>query len=102
MNTLVHQHLQPKEGGLKTLADTGCQACRMGLAQLHSLGLNSSHLLVPELNLRAANATGNTILGAVFISISGMSSMGKRWRTNQLVYVAKGLDQLILSKEGCE
>ena len=43
---------------LKTLADTGCQACCMGPAQLHSLGLNSSHLLIPELNLRAANATG--------------------------------------------
>ena len=65
----------------------------MGPAQLHSLGLNSSHLLVPELNLRAANATGITILGAAFISISGMSSKGKRWRTNQLVYVAEGLDQ---------
>ena len=54
---------------LKTLADTGRQACCMGPAQLHSLGLNSSHLMVPELNLRAANATGITILGAAFISI---------------------------------
>ena len=71
----------------------------MGPAQLHSLGLNSSHLLVPDLNLRAANATGITILGAAFISISGISSKGKIWRTNQLVYVAEGLDQLILSKD---
>ena len=87
---------------LKTLADTGCQACCMGPAQLHSLGLNSSHLLIPELNLRAANATGINILGAAFVSISGMSSKGTKWRTNQLVYVAEGLDQLILSKEACE
>ena len=52
---------------LKTLAYTGCQACCMGPAQLHSRGLNSSHLLVPELNLRAA-----------FISVSGMSRMTRR------------------------
>ena len=42
---------------LKFLADTGCHACCMGPAQLHSLGLNFTHLLVLELNLRAANAT---------------------------------------------
>ena len=42
------------------------------------------------------------ILGAAFVSKSGMSSKGTRWRTNQLVYVAEGLDQLILSKEACE
>ena len=49
---------------LKSLADKGSQACCMGPAQLHSLGLSSSHLLVLELNLRAANAAGITILGA--------------------------------------
>ena len=74
----------------------------MGPEQVYSLGLNSSHLLVPELNLRAANATGINISGAAFVSITGMSSKGTRWRTNQLVYVAEGLDQLILSKEDCE
>ena len=42
------------------------------------------------------------MFGAAFVSISGMSSKGTRWRTNQLVYVAKGLDQLILSKEACK
>ena len=31
-----------------------------------------------------------------------MSSKGKRGRTNQLVYLAEGLDQLNLSKEACE
>ena len=74
----------------------------MGPAQLQSLGLNSSHLLVPELNLRAANAKGINILGATFISISRRSSKGTRWMTNHPVYVAEGLDQLILSKEACE
>ena len=87
---------------LRSLADTGCQACCMGPAQLHALGLNSKHLLAPELNLRAANATGITILGAAFIFISGISKQGKRWGTHQLVYVAEGLDQLILSREACE
>ena len=86
----------------KTLADTGCQACCMGPNQLHSLGMNTVDLLSPALNLRAANATGINILGAAFIYISGMSSGGKKWGTHQLVYIAEGLDQLILSKEACQ
>ena len=41
-------------------------------------------------------------LGPAFIYISGMSSGGKKWGTHQLVYIAEGLDQLILSKEACQ
>ena len=66
---------------LKTIADTGCHAYCMGLAQLNSLGL--SHLLVPELNLRVTNATGITILGAAFISINNSRLSGiprSHWR----------------------
>ena len=59
------------------------------------------NMLTPELSLKAANATGITILGRVFDYISGMSSQGKRWGTHQLIYVAEGLDQRILSKEAC-
>ena len=59
-------------------------------------------LLAPTLNLKAANATVITILGAAFIYISGMGAGGRRWGTHQLVYVAEGLDQLLLSKEACQ
>ena len=62
----------------------------MGPGQLHTLGLNTKNLLTPELNLKAANATGITILGAAFVYISGMFSQGKRWGTHQLVYIADG------------
>ena len=61
----------------------------MGPTQLHALELNTKDLLTP---VRAAEATGITILGAAFVYISGMSNQGKKWGTHQLVYVAEGLD----------
>ena len=48
---------------LKSLADTGFQACFMGPAKLHSLGLKSCNLLLPELSLRAAIPRESPSLG---------------------------------------
>ena len=59
----------------------------MGPAQLNALGLNTKEMLTPELNLKAANATGITIMGAAFVFVSGLSSQGKIWGTHQLVYI---------------
>ena len=83
------------------LADTGCQACCMGLTQLHALGLTRNDLLLPVLNLRAANTTGINIIGVVYIMITGYDRHGKRWRTHQMVYVSEDVEQLILSNEAC-
>ena len=62
---------------LSALADTGCQAVCMGRVQLQSLGLSVKDLLTPMLNLKAANSTGITVLGAIFIYISGTDNKGK-------------------------
>ena len=91
-----------RSADLITLPDTGCQACCLGPSQLHSLGLSESDLLTPALNLKAANATGINVLGAVFLYISGRGKEGKTWGTHQLCYVAEGLDQLLLSREACQ
>ena len=61
---------------LSALADTGCQAVCMGRIQLQSLGL-SEDLLIPMHNLKAANSTGITVLGAIFVHISGTDNRGK-------------------------
>ena len=87
---------------LSALADTGCQAVCMGRVQLQSLGLSVRDLLTPMLNLKAANSTGITVLGAVFIYISGVDSRGKVWGTHQICYVAEGLDRMLLSRQACE
>ena len=85
----------------QAMADTGCQAVCMGLPQLHSLGLNVKDLITPAINLKAANETGIKILGAAFINIMGVAQDGKKWSTQQLAYVAEGLNQLLLSKQAC-
>ena len=84
------------------LADTGCQACCMGPTQLHSLGMTEVDLLEPTLNLKAANTTGITILGAVYLHISGRDRTGQKWETHQLCYVAQDIEQLLLSRDACE
>ena len=87
---------------LAALADTGCQACVMGKEQLLAIGMSQSDLLLPALNLRAANTTGINIIGCVYIAIRGVDRFGQTWETNQLCYVAEQINQLILSREACE
>ena len=84
------------------MADTGCQACCMGPTQLYKLGMTEKDLLEPVLNLSAANKTGITISGAVYLEISGKDKSGKLWKTSQLCYVAQGVDQFLLSREACQ
>ena len=74
----------------------------MGPTQLYKLGMTEKDLLEPELNLSAANKTGITISGAVYLEISGKDKSGKLWKTSQLCYVAQGVDQLLLSREACQ
>ena len=52
--------------------------------------------------LKAANATGITILGATFVKIVGRAPTGQLVSTKQTCYVVKGLDYMLLSKEGCQ
>ena len=74
----------------------------MGPSQMHALGLSQVDLIEPVLNLKAANATGITILGAVYLYIYGRDKSGCKWGTHQLVYIAKDINQLLLSREACE
>ena len=91
-----------RNADMTCMADTGCQACCMGPRQLYKLGMTEADLLEPILSLSAANKTGITILGAVYLVISGMDKADKLWKTNQLCYVAKGVDQFLLSREACQ
>ena len=84
------------------LADTGCQATCIGPLQLSKLGLSRCDLMEVEMRLSGANGSGLNILGAIFVDISGESSLGKVFHTKQLCYVAEGVDKMILSREACE
>ena len=74
----------------------------LGRIQLQSLGLSIKDLLTPTLNINAANSTGITVLGAIFVYISGTDNRGKVWGTHQICYVAEGLNHMLLSRQACE
>ena len=54
------------------------------------------------MRLSGANGSGINVLGALFVNISGESSLGKVYSTKQLCYVAEGVDKMLLSREACE
>ena len=79
---------------VQALADSGCQACCMGVRQMNAMGLQKSDLIKPKLSLKAANTTGMEILGDVFVEIM-VSREGNSISSRQLCYVTKGLDNLL-------
>ena len=91
-----------RDTDMRCMADTGCQACCMGPTQLYKFGMTEHDLLIPELSLKAANTSGIDIVGALFVEISGKDVSGLVRKTRQICYVAKGITELLLSKEACE
>ena len=73
----------------------------MGPRELSKLGLMENDLLEVEMKLNGANGSQLRIMGGVFLVISGTDAAGKTWETNQLCYVAEGVEKLLLSKEAC-
>ena len=73
----------------------------MGPRELAKLGLSEKDLIPVEMKLGGANGSQLEILGGLFLVISGTDAAGKHWETNQLCYVAKGVEKLLLSKEAC-
>ena len=86
---------------LVALADTGCQAVCMGPEELPKLGLSRSDLMDVQMGLSAANGSGLKIIGALFVNITGESTLGEVYETKQLCYVAEGVDRMLLSREAC-
>ena len=86
---------------MPVLADSGCQACCMGPRELAKLGLLVNDLIQVEMKLGGTNGSQLKILGGVFLILAGTDATGKLWETNQLCYVAEGVEKLLLSKEAC-
>ena len=86
---------------MSSLADTGCQALVMGPQQLTQLGLAKGDLMQCEQRLSGANGGNISILGAVFVIVSGKDNAGKLWETHQLCYVCEGVSELLLSRDAC-
>ena len=84
------------------LADTGSQMCVAGPSLLHSLGATKKELIKLENGINTANNAGLILLGGLFCDIKGWTPGGKPISTQQLVYIAEGINTLFLSKTACK
>ena len=56
--------------------NTGCMATCMGVGQMNSLGIKRRDLLIPEMNMKAANETGIHVVGVTFLEMKGRNDQG--------------------------
>ena len=83
------------------LADTGAQMCVAGPSFLHALGATKKELIKLQNGVSTANNAGLTLLGGLFSNIMGTTPTGETFNTQQLVYIAEGINTLFLSKSAC-
>merc|ERR1712082_156635 len=81
---------------VSVLADTGAQMCVAGIRVALQLGLKSKDLVPCELKINSANNSGLDVLGAMFVTLEWGG-----WSSNQMVYVARGVQDFFMSKEAC-
>ncbi len=70
--------------------------CVTGVRVTMSLGLKVTDLVPCALRINGANNSGLETLGAMFLELSRDG-----WKTRQMVYVARNVSELYLSKEAC-
>ncbi len=70
--------------------------CVAGVRVALALGLKSRDLVPCTLKINGANNSGLEILGAMFLTLERDG-----WSSSQMVYVARGVQELFLSKEAC-
>ena len=84
-----------------SLPDTGAQMVVCGMGLVHKMGLKRRDLIPLANGIRAANNQGIKLLGGILITITGKGEDGQTRTSDQLCYVAEGLQRLFLSKAVC-
>ena len=84
---------------ITAVADSGCQACLMGLVQLYKLGLRKSDLSRIRSASTSINGSNLDVIGVVVLRLAGKDpATGKTVETAAQVRVAEGVKDLFLSK----
>ena len=76
------------------LADTGAQICTAGTDLLVTMGIEVDFLVPTRMGVKGVASSKVSVLGALFLEISAGGRV-----TQQLVYIARGARQLILSEK---
>ena len=84
-----------KPTSVEALADTGAQMCVADWSVAQRMNLTRSDLLTPALTVSVADNANLELIGAQFISLTAHTGQS----TQQLVYFAKGIGELYLSKQ---
>ena len=87
-----------KTASVNAVADSDAQTCLMGLQSLHKLGLRKEHLTKVTKLVFAANNEEISILGAVFLRLSGRGT-GQVLETSAMVYVKDTASRFYLSRQ---
>ena len=94
---IAHREVRPTN--ITAVADSGCQACLMGLQQLYKMGLQKSDLCRIRSTATSINGNNLNVIGAIVLRLSGMDpSTGKVVETAAQVRVAEGVKDLFISK----
>ena len=87
---------------ISAVADSGAQTCLMGLQLLNKLGLSQRHLTPVSKHIFAANNEEIRILGAVFLTLSGLNRHGEELTTSTVAYVTDSTSRFYLSRAALE
>ena len=87
---------QRQDANLRAKVDSRSMATCMRLGQMSLLEIKRRDLLIPEMNMKAANETGIHVVGVTFLEIKGRVK-----KTKQMVCVVKEMDYILLSQEAC-
>ena len=89
-----------KKTKLDAVTDSGAQVNLLGLQKYHQLGLKRHQLVPVKLSLKAVNGEGISILGAVFLRVSGRDqSKGKRASAGVMAYVTDSASNFYMSRK---
>ena len=87
-----------RSANICAIADSGTQACLMGLQPLKKLGLRRQHLTRVNKRTLVANNEEINVLGALFLKLSGLKVKGQQLMTSAMVYVTDSTDRFYLSR----
>ena len=73
-----------------------------GLNTIAKLGLSRQSILPVTTQMKSADSSNITLLGAIFIELSGKSPSGGVITTKQMVYISPNTEAFYLSRKGCE
>ena len=94
---LAYKEVRPTS--ITAVADSGCQACLMGLGQLYKLGLKKSDLARIRSSSTSINGSRLNVIGVVVLRLAGKDpTTGRTVETAAQVRVADGVKDLFLSK----